>query len=116
MIVARLIDGWEALDAEAIAACLAERAVWHNMPYAPIVGRTAIAAAIARFLHDMVGVEFRVRHQAEISASVVLNERIDVFRRRDGTTLTIPVMGCFEIEDGLVVAWRDYFDSSATAA
>ncbi len=25
-------------------------------------------------------------------------------------TITIPVMGTFELRDGLVAAWRDYFD------
>jgi len=26
-------------------------------------------------------------------------------------TLTVPVMGVFEIKGGLIAAWRDYFDA-----
>jgi limonene-1,2-epoxide hydrolase len=28
----------------------------------------------------------------------------------EGRAITLPVMGTFEIENGLIRAWRDYFD------
>ena len=56
--VNRLIAGWEALDVAAICACFTEDAVWHNMPYAPIEGREAIRASIARFLDGAQEVRF----------------------------------------------------------
>lgn len=114
-IVARMIRGWEALDVDAIAACLAADAVWHNIPYPPIAGRETVAAAIGRFLQDMASCEFRVHRSGEIAPDVVVNERTDMFRRKDGRALNIPVMGCFEIRDGLIVSWRDYFDRAAMA-
>jgi limonene-1,2-epoxide hydrolase len=36
--------------------------------------------------------------------------RIDRFFRSDGATISLPVMGTFEVADGLIAAWRDYFD------
>ena len=39
----------------------------------------------------------------------MLTERIDVFRMGE-TTIELPVMGIFEVRDGLIAAWRDYFD------
>ncbi len=39
-----------------------------------------------------------------------MNERTDVMRRKDGEPISLPVTGVFEIEDGKIAAWRDYFD------
>ena len=43
----------------------------------------------------------------------VLTERIDHVRDGDGKTLmSIRVMGVFEVKDGKILAWRDYFDTA----
>jgi limonene-1,2-epoxide hydrolase len=31
-------------------------------------------------------------------------------RRKDGDDIPLPVTGVFEVVDGRIVAWRDYFD------
>ena len=36
--------------------------------------------------------------------------RTDVMRRKDGEPVPLPVTGVFEIENGQIKAWRDYFD------
>ena len=41
--------------------------------------------------------------------NVVLTERIDTFHVGD-IVAPLPVMGTFEIRDGKISAWRDYFD------
>lgn len=112
-LVRTMIAGWEALDADAVAACFAEDGVWHNMPYPPIIGRAAIAASIGRFIDTATEVRFAVHHIAEITEGVVITERNDIFRQKDGRTLDIPVMGIFEITDRKITAWRDYFDGGA---
>jgi limonene-1,2-epoxide hydrolase len=40
----------------------------------------------------------------------VLTERVDNFDLAGGKKLSLPVMGTFEIENGKIQAWRDYFD------
>jgi limonene-1,2-epoxide hydrolase len=40
---------------------------------------------------------------------VVMTERVDVFKL-PGKSFELPVMGTFEIRDGKINAWRDYFD------
>lgn len=112
-VVAALVDGWQRRDADAIAGCFAEDGVWHNMPHAPIVGRPAIGAAIGRFLGSVTRAEFRIHHIAEIAPGIVVTERNDLFAMADGRAIDIPVMGIFEIADGAVRAWRDYFDPVA---
>lgn len=108
--VRAMIAGWEALDAQAVAACFAEDGVWHNMPYPPINGRAAITASISRFIDTATKVDFVVHHIAEIAPGIVVTERNDIFSQKDGRMLDIPVMGIFEIVGDRIVAWRDYFD------
>ena len=48
-------------------------------------------------------------HIAEANGAV-LTERVDNFVMGDGKPLSLPVMGTFEVEQGKIVAWRDYFD------
>ncbi len=51
---------------------------------------------------------FEVKRQA-VSGNVVMNERVDRFTV-GGRTIELPVMGVFELRDGLIASWRDYFD------
>jgi len=114
--VGRLIAGWEALDTAAIVACFDADGVWHNMPYPPLEGRERIAAAVSGFLANTVACRFEIRHIAEIAPGVVVTERVDVFQNRDGSEMHLPVMGIFEVSNGLIRQWRDYFDSAPFTA
>lgn len=113
-LVARLVGGWESRDAGAIAACLAKDAVWHNMPHPPITGRDAIERAIGRFLAGIDSVVFEILNEGAIGPGLYVNERVDRFRMADGRQIDLPVMGIFEMRDGLVQSWRDYFDAAAS--
>ncbi|HEY7977675.1 MAG TPA: limonene-1,2-epoxide hydrolase family protein [Rhizomicrobium sp.] len=107
--VKAFIAAWEARDVEAILAGLAPDAIYHNIPMQALQGPDAIRAFIAPFLAGATHVEWTVHHIAETAAGVVLTERTDVFVM--GTkTISLPVMGTFEFKDGLISAWRDYFD------
>ncbi len=112
VIVEQMIAAWQALDSDAVKACFTEDGVWHNMPYAPIAGRDAIGVAAAKFLSGVTECRFDILHSGEIAPGVVMNERVDIFRRTDGQELRFPVAGVFEIQDGLIRIWRDYFDSA----
>jgi limonene-1,2-epoxide hydrolase len=111
-IVEQMIAAWQALDSAAVAACFTEDGVWHNMPYAPIASRAAIGVAAAKFLAGVTECRFEILHSGEIAPGVVMNERVDIFQRTDGQELRFPVAGVFEIRDGLIRIWRDYFDSA----
>jgi limonene-1,2-epoxide hydrolase len=45
----------------------------------------------------------------------VLTERIDRMTVA-GTAITLPVMGIFELRNGTIRAWRDYFDLASYRA
>lgn len=110
--VERLISAWEALDPQAVVACFAVDGIWHNMPYAPLEGHEKIAAATAGFLANTAVCRFEIRNIAEIAPGVVITERVDIFQNTSGPELRLPVMGIFEVRDGLIQVWRDYFDSA----
>jgi limonene-1,2-epoxide hydrolase len=40
-----------------------------------------------------------------------MNERIDRFTTGGGKKIELQVMGVFEVENGLIMFWRDYFDN-----
>jgi limonene-1,2-epoxide hydrolase len=54
-------------------------------------------------------IEWTTYHIAA-AGQVVLTERLDEFDLADGKKISLPVMGTFEIEEGKIKAWRDYFD------
>ena len=68
----------------------------------------AVAAAIGEFLSTVTSVDFRVDHIAA-DGETVLTERVDVMEMQ-GKTVELPVMGTFEVRDGKIARWRDYFD------
>ena len=103
---------WASPDPDKLAAYFTEDAVYHNIPMEPVQGREAIREFIAGFLVAFDGIDFNVHRQVS-DGTLVMNERTDVMRRKDGETFPLPVMGVFEVQNDRIVAWRDYFDMAA---
>jgi len=107
--VLAFIAAWEARDVEAMLARMTPDARYENVGMPVMVGHDAIRAFAAPFLAGAKAVRWKVHHIAETPSGAVLTERTDVFELPD-RTLSIPVMGVFEFEGGLIANWRDYFD------
>ncbi|MFE7801035.1 nuclear transport factor 2 family protein [Nocardia sp. NPDC057440] len=110
-IVSAMCRSWSDPDPDTISAFFAEDAVYHNIPMEPIHGRTAIRDFIAGFLTTFDAIDFDIHHQV-VNGNVVMNERTDTLRG-NGRDTPLPVMGVFEVTDGAITAWRDYFDMAA---
>ena len=93
-------------DLDHVIGFFADDAVYHNIPLDPVVGTEAIRATLASF---STGVE-----AIAAAGGTVLTERVDVFRY-PGKEIALPVMGTFEVVDGKITAWRDYFDTAANS-
>jgi limonene-1,2-epoxide hydrolase len=95
-----------------LAAFFTDTAVYHNIPMDPITGRQAIANNIATFIRPgapgIESIDFRVINIAA-NGPVVMTERVDVFKVPN-KSFELQVMGIFEVTDGKISAWRDYFD------
>jgi limonene-1,2-epoxide hydrolase len=107
-IVRGFCAAWAKGDYDALLDWFTDDAVYHNIPVDPVVGRDAIRAMVQMFTTGVDRIEFRVRHLVA-DGDVVLTERLDVFDLPDGR-VELPVMGAFELRDGRIAAWRDYFD------
>ncbi|MGQ0824307.1 MAG: SgcJ/EcaC family oxidoreductase [Actinomycetota bacterium] len=107
-IVREFCRAWEKGDIDALMDFFSDDAVYHNIPVDPTVGTDAIRAMISMFTTDVQRIEFRIRN-ISADGDVVLTERVDVFVLPT-KTIELPVMGTFEVRDGKIVAWRDYFD------
>ncbi len=102
-------DAWSHRDAAEIAACFTDDAVYHNMPMHPVRGRAAITAFIEQFLAESSEVRFELRAIATARGGIVMTERLDCFKTGE-RQIELPVAGVFELRDGKISAWRDYFD------
>ena len=108
-LVQRFCDEWgKGSDVDTIVAYFTDDAVYHNIPVDPVTGRDAIKNMMAMFTTGVDRIEFQMRHISG-AGDVVLTERIDVFTYPD-KIISLPVMGTFEVRDGKISAWRDYFD------
>jgi limonene-1,2-epoxide hydrolase len=114
-VVTEFCTLWSAPDPEVLAGYFSEDAVYHNIPMEPVRGPAAIKEFITDFLAMCDGIDFQVHRQLS-NGNVVMNERTDVMRFKDGRELPLPVMGVFEVVDGRITAWRDYFDLETVAA
>ncbi len=87
----------------------ADDAVYHNMPMDPMVGKAAIREFVVRHA-DRPPRRAQIHHQV-VSEGVVMNERTD-FGIVNGREIVLPICGVFEIHDGRIKAWREYFDTA----
>jgi limonene-1,2-epoxide hydrolase len=107
-VVRRFCAAWGKEDLATIVGFFTDDAVYHNIPLAPVSGPEQIKATIEGFSGGVDSIEFRVDAIAA-NGSMVLTERVDVFVFPNGR-IELPVMGAFEVRDGKIAAWRDYFD------
>jgi limonene-1,2-epoxide hydrolase len=99
-------------DLGKVESLLDEKVVYHNVGSEPAVGREAALAAL-KFQFDMFDpISFRIRNLAE-DGDTVLTERVDEVTA-NGVMAPVPVMGTFEVSDGRIARWRDYFDMGLT--
>jgi limonene-1,2-epoxide hydrolase len=96
------------LDVDKILEYMTDDCVYHNIPVEPAVGKDAIRAVFAMFTTGVEKIEFVMKNISG-SANTVLTERVDIFVLPH-VTVELPVMGTFEVRDGKIAAWRDYFD------
>jgi limonene-1,2-epoxide hydrolase len=112
-VVRKFCAAWsDNKDVAELVAFFNDDAVYHNIPLEPVTGKANIANTIASFIRPgppgIGSIDFRLINIAA-DGPVVMTERVDVFRLPH-KSFELPVMGTFEVTDGRINAWRDYFD------
>ncbi len=108
-LIREFINAWSRNDVDELMGYFAENCIYHNMPLDPVSGSDAIRTTIQGFAGMAEKIEWVTHQIAENEAGVVLTERTDRFLVA-GNWVELPVMGAFEVHDGRITAWRDYFD------
>ena len=107
-IVRDFIAAWSRLDADELAGFFAEDGVYHNIPAQPVAGREAIRAFIRGFTGPWTSTTWEIVSLVS-EGDLVVAERID--RTRMGEkAVDLPCCGVFQMSDGKIRVWRDYFD------
>ncbi|HEY2106932.1 MAG TPA: limonene-1,2-epoxide hydrolase family protein [Candidatus Binataceae bacterium] len=108
-IVADFCDTWRRMNVDEMLGYMADDAVYHNIPMEPLKGRSEIRKGLHQFAGMLKAVEIRIVNSAAVG-NLVITERIDTMVTGDGQRTDLPVAGVFELRDGKISAWRDYFD------
>ena len=109
-IVNTFISKIEARDLDAALEQVSEDCYYDNVPIGDMTGRSDMHQFLSGLLQGEGPVEFEVVRQT-CTGNTVMNERLDRFHTASGRAIEIPVMGVFEVNDGLITFWRDYFDN-----
>lgn len=107
-IVREFCAAWGEAGTDRLLAYFHDDAVYHNVPLDPAVGIDAIRGVLEMFSSMASSISFEIHHQLA-DGGLVMNERTDTIVM-DGRTVALPVAGVFEIVDGRIKRWSDYFD------
>lgn len=107
-LIRRFCAAWSRRDMDELLGYLTEDAVYHNIPMQPVTGHDAIRSIFGVFLNPSQAIDWEILNVAA-SGDIVLAERIDRYEMGE-RKVELPCVGVFEIRDGKIAAWRDYFD------
>ena len=97
-------------DYGAAMALLADDVEYQNMMLPAVQGKEKVRETLDALLALCTGSEWVV-HRELAAGDLVMNERTDRFEI-GGKWVDLPVAGVFEVRDGRIALWRDYFDLS----
>lgn len=106
--IRNFIAAWSRLNVDEIVSYFAEDGVYHNMPTQPVKGHAALRQFIAAFLKMWSKTDWDVLNIMS-KGDVVIAERLDRTVAM-GKNIDLPCCGVFEMANGKIKVWRDYFD------
>ncbi len=106
----QFIAAWSNLNAEELADYFTENGVYYNLPYDPVKGKENIEKFIGQFIQKWTATDWDI---ISILATddLVMVERLDRTKVGD-KNIDLPCTGIFEMKNGLIKEWRDYFDGA----
>jgi limonene-1,2-epoxide hydrolase len=113
-LIRQFIEVCVRADPDEFASYFCDDAMWWNAPWTPVQGRAAIREMLRIGAARMTALPWEIRHIVA-DGDVVMTERVDHFRVGE-KRIRVPCMGIFELRNGRIAAWRDYWDLKAFEA
>ncbi len=107
-IIESFINAWANLNPEQLVAYFTEDGTYHNMPMQPVNGRENLLTFIKGFIGGWDKTNWEIINMVE-QGDLVIAERID-HTNAAGKSVDLACVGVFEMVDGKIKVWRDYFD------
>lgn len=107
-IIRDFIGAWSRLDSVELASYFTADGCYYNMPTQPVKGRENVQKFIAGFIANWASTDWEILHLVA-QGDVVFCERVDRTTFASGG-VDLPCLGVFEMSDGKIKEWRDYFD------
>jgi limonene-1,2-epoxide hydrolase len=107
----------ETMDIDAMTALMADDFVWQlHVPLSPVVvGRDAARAELEKHSKLSTGmIEGSEIRTIVSNGDTVVVERVDV-NAMNGVAVTFYVTAIFELRDGAITHWREYWDTAHVA-
>lgn len=111
-LVRRFIDLLADKDLDGAFRLVAEDCEYDNVPIGTVRGPAGIRSVLEGFFASCERLDWVIERQVAdgtITAATVINERLDKFLIH-GRWAVLPVAGVFEVRDGKIALWRDFFD------
>ena len=107
-MIREFIAAWSNLDPIELASYFTEDGTYHNIPSGPITGRSNIEQFIAGFSSSWDTTDWEIVSLLA-DGDLVMVERLDKTVVA-GNPVNLPCFGYFQLLDGKIKVWRDYFD------
>ena len=112
-VVQAFLDAFVALDLDTALTYIADDCEYTNIPMGTVRGPAGVRAVLEPFAAPIHENDFVILRKAA-AGPVVFMERLDRHRLDHGWR-ELPVNSVFEVRDGRITVWRDYFDLGTAA-
>ncbi len=102
------LEAWSRLDVDELVDYFDVEGVYHNMPASPIAGHDNLRKFIGGFISPWTRTDWQLLNLVG-EGNLVFAERIDRTQAGD-KQVDLPCCGVFEMRNGKILVWRDYFD------
>ncbi|MFU8816212.1 MAG: limonene-1,2-epoxide hydrolase family protein [Pseudomonadales bacterium] len=107
-IIRDFIAAWSRLDPTELAEYFTDDGCYYNIPAQPVRGRGNVEQFIRGFTASWTATEWELVSIAAVGERVYA-ERVDRIKSKQGD-VDLPCAGVFDMENGKIREWRDYFD------
>jgi limonene-1,2-epoxide hydrolase len=119
-VVRRFCEAMATLDPDAPMAYAADTITFENVPMplpaGSVTGADAVRQRLAAWMGPAESTTFTIHRQIE-TGEVVMHERTDEIVFPDGMfpgkSFAMPIMAVWEVRNGKIELWRDYYDFGA---